>query len=456
MDSELQKLRISKDQRAPRKSRSSALPWVLLLLVLAGGGVWFWQVKYARGATTVETVRVKIPELAAGPASGAAQTNDLVVLNATGYIIAAHKIEVASKVMGRVAWIGVEMGDRVEKGQMLVRLEDDEYRARTMQAQGQLDNAKARLAELEAGSRPQEIAQAQAQLDQIKVELAAARRNYKRLQDVKTVQAISQNEIDDAQSLVDSRQAQVDAAAQQFALIKEGPRKEQIAAQKATVSQLQGNLDMAMVDQDNTVIKAPLASTVLERNVEVGEFVTNGFVGDRGAKGYVVSIADLNDLLVELDINQNDFAKVSQDQPCWITTDAYPDRKYNGQVERISPLANRQKATILVRVRVLKPDGRLKPDMNATVSFLSPRPVDAQARTPVSPTPRVPASAVRGGAVFVVEKGKAVRRAVTVGMSALNGDVEITRGLFGGEDLIVHPPESLREGDSVVALFSRS
>jgi HlyD family secretion protein len=464
MDSDLQKLRISKDQRASRKPRHTALPWVLLVLALGGGGVWFWGggaglwEKYAHAAAVVETWRVKVPDPATGPGASAGQNGDLVVLNATGYIIAAHKIEVASKVMGRVAWIGVEMGDHVEKGQVLVRLEDDEYKARVVQAQGQLDNAKARLAELEAGSRPQEIAQMQAQLDQIKVELATAERNHKRLKDVPTGQVISRTEVDDAQALVESRRAQVDAATQQLALIKEGPRKEQIAAQKATVSQLQGFVDQAMVDMDNTVIKSPLTSTVLERNVEVGEFVTTGFVGDRGAKGYVVSIADLNDLLVELDINQNDFAKVQQDQPCWITTDAYPDRKYDGKVERISPLANRQKATVLVQVRVLKPDGKLKPDMNATVSFLAVAAGGGGSKPAVDvpAAPRVPASAVRGGAVFVVENGKAVRRLVTVGMTALNGDVEIKQGLIGGEDLIVRPPENLREGDKVVVQTSKS
>ena len=133
---------------------------------------------------------------------------------------------------------------------------------------------------------------------------------------------------------------------------------------------------------------------MLERNVEVGEFVTNGFVGDRGAKGYVVSIADLNDLRVELDISQNDFAKVSPHQPCWIVTDAYPDKKYKGVVDLISPEANRQKATVQVRVKVLDPDELLKPDMNATVSFLAPATmpttqcrVDRRGRSAADPHP---------------------------------------------------------------------
>src|SRR5213079_3143211 len=159
---------------------------------------------------------------------------------------------------------------------------------------------------------------------------------------------------------------------QQYELVKVGPRSEQIDAQRATVRQFDGMLATAKIDLDNTIIRSPIAATVLERNVEVGEFVTTGFVGDRGAKGYVLSLADLTDLRVELDVSQNDFAKVAAKQACWVTTDAYPDRKYEGVVDLISPEANRQKATVQVRVKILNPDGLLKPDMNATVSFLSP------------------------------------------------------------------------------------
>ncbi len=122
----------------------------------------------------MQTIRVKVPE-------GAAGETDLVMLNATGYVMAAHKIELASKVVGRVAWVGVEMGDKIEKGQELVRLEDDEFRARVAQQQGLLDNAKAYLAELQAGSRPQEIAAAVARVDQAQAELANAEANYQRL-----------------------------------------------------------------------------------------------------------------------------------------------------------------------------------------------------------------------------------------------------------------------------------
>lgn len=446
VDNDLSKLRIDKALKARRDERS-AWPWILavLLLLVCGGGAWQWI--RASAVPTVETIRVRVPD-------GMVTDAQLVKLNATGYVMAAHKIELASKVVGRVAWVGVEMGDKVKPGQVLVRLEDDEYKARVAQQQGLLDNAKAVLAQLEAGSRPQEIAAAKAKVDQAQAELTNAQVSLKRLQGLESTRAISRQQVDDAEASVREKAAEADWQRQQYELARVGNRQEQIDAQRATVRQLEGSLAMAMLDLTNTVIRSPIAATVLQRNVEVGEFVTTGFVGDRGAKGYVLSIADLNDLRVELDISQNDFSKVSAHQPCWIVTDAYPDKKYQGVVDLISPEANRQKATIEVRVKVLNPDDLLKPDMNATVSFLSPEALTAsQAATtrPAGERPaiRVPATAVRNGAVFVVEDGKAVKRAVGVEKGDGTGEVTVLKGLIGGEDLIVNPPDSLQDGAKV-------
>ena len=436
MTSELHKLRIDKSQKANHQDKA-VWPWVLLVVVLRAGGVGVWVWLANSAVQVVETVRVRVTE------TSAAGDSDLVTLNATGYIIAAHKIELASKVVGRVAWVGVEMGDKVKKDQILVRLEDDEYRARVTQQKGQLDNALARLRQLETGNRVQEIASSAAMYERAKAEAENAERTYKRLMEIRASRTTA--EVDDAETMMKSRAAQAEYAKQQYEMMKAGTREEEVAAQKATVAQLEGALALATVDLNNTVIHAPLDSTILERNVEVGEFVTNGFVGDRGAKGYVLSIADLRDLLVELDISQNDFAKVTADGPCWITTDAYPDRKYDGAVERISPVANRQKATVLVRIKVLNPDDLLKPDMNATVSFLTPK-KSAATQAGASKTAaaiRVPASAVHGNAVFVVEGGKAVKKVVVTGLSSAGGEVEIKKGLMGGEDLIVQSPANL-------------
>jgi len=171
-------------------------------------------------------------------------------------------------------------------------------------------------------------------------------------------------------------------------------------------------------------------------------------VGDRGAKGYVVSIADLNDLEVELDISQNDFAKLRAGQHGVVTTDAFPDRKYDGFIKEISPEANRQKATVQIKVKVSKPDSYLRPEMNASVAFLSDRKPESAAGAPAKPVVMAPSAAVRDGAVFVLLDGKAVRRAVKTGVAS-GASVRIEDGLIGGEDLIVNPPAGLKDGDKV-------
>jgi len=172
-------------------------------------------------------------------------------------------------------------------------------------------------------------------------------------------------------------------------------------------------------------------------------------VGDRGAKGYVVSLADLNDLEVELDIAQNDFAKLHSGQHGTVTTDAFPDRKYDGFIKEISPEANRQKATVQIKVKVSKPDEFLRPEMNASVAFLSDaKPEAASSSAAARPVVMVPAAAVRDSAVFVLLDGKAVRRPVKVG-AASSGGVRIEQGLIGGEDLIANPPAGLKDGEKV-------
>src|SRR4051794_306329 len=207
MHDELSKLRIDKTHKARRDERSP-WPWVgVVVLVLLLMSVGWWQFRSASAAPVVKTMRVRVPE-------GSSADSDVVVLNATGYVMAAHKIELASKVVGRVAWVGVEMGDKIAKDQVLVRLEDDEYKARLAQEQGQLDNAKAKLAELEAGSRPQEIAQAQAGMTQAKAQLTNAETNLQRLKDLDTARTVSKQEYSDAETLVESRKAIHEAASQ--------------------------------------------------------------------------------------------------------------------------------------------------------------------------------------------------------------------------------------------------
>jgi HlyD family secretion protein len=443
MEADLNKLRIDKSKKQTNDGVSPwAVRWILgviLLFVLLGAGGWAWTAWNA--AVPVQVQRV-VNANTGGPAAGE------VVLNATGYIIAAHKIEVAAKVVGRVSWIGVEKGDRVQQGQAIVRLEDDEYRAQLQQAQGRLQQLQAQLLELETGSRPEEIAVAKANVEQAKAELRREELNLGRIRKLVAEGVFSRQQLDDAEAAFRSNQARVDSLEKSYRLVEIGPRVERLAAVRGQIVEAKGALAFFETQLSNTVIKAPVSGTILERNVEIGEFVTTSFVGERGAKGYVVSMADLDDLQVELDISQNDFAKLKPRQKGIVTTDAYPDRRYQGVIEEISPEANRQKATVQVKVQIADPDAFLRPDMNASVAFLSDTPAASTAEASGKPLIYVPAAAVRNGKVFLVLEGRAVERAVTAGANSTQG-LRITEGLIGGEDLIVNPSDALKDGDRV-------
>jgi len=441
MQPELKSLRIDRSQKSIDQPAPWAVRWILVgvgILIALGAGRFIYGKLTA--ATEVDIVRVH----AAAPLVAGAGN---VILNATGYIVAAHKIELAAKVVGKVAWIGVDKGNKVKAGQMLVRLEDDEYRARLMESKGQIEMLKARLAQAEHGSRPEEIAKSKADVDQARVDQQNARVTLTRTSDLVRQGVLSKQALDDAQARYDGAAAKVASLDRGYELVRLGPRKEEIDALRAQVNQAQGTLNYAQVQLDNTIIRAPIDGTILERNVERGEFVTTGFVGDKGAKGYVVSIADLHDLEVELDINQNDFAKLGPTQQGIVTTDAYADRKYQGVIREISPEANRQKATVQIKVKVINPDNYLRPEMNASVAFYSTEKSEggrAEARSAVV----IPASAVKDNAVFIVVSGKAVRKAVKVGGTTSQG-VQIAEGLIGGEDIIANPPADLKDGQRV-------
>ncbi len=447
MEQDLRSLRIDKSLKSTSPSGDGS-PWArrwivggVLLFVLLGAA----RFVYSRLGGEREVTIARVTRNAGGPGASPA---DNIVLNATGYIVAHHKIQVASKVVGKVAFIGVEKGDRVREGQIIARLEDDEYRARLQQAKGALAALEARLLELQNGSRPEEIAVAEANLAREKADLANAKINLDRMAQLLRDQVMSQQNYDDAKARYDTQAARVASLEKTFQLVKIGPRQEAIAQAKGEIERARGEVAFAETQFENTIIRAPITGTILERIVERGEFVTTGFVGERGAKGYVVSMADLNDLQVELDINQTDFARLSRTQRGRIRTDAYRDRFYQGVIEEIAPEANRQKATVQIKVKVLDPDENLRPDMNASVDFLAdPKPGGAE-KGEAAPALYVPASAIRDGAVFVYLNGKAILRPVKTGGTSAQG-VRVEEGLIGGEDVIVNPPADLKNGEKV-------
>ncbi len=389
--------------------------------------------------------------------TSAQTTNDVAgstVLSATGYIVAHHTINVNSKVTGRLAWIGVEKGDKVKEGQVLVRLEDQEFRAAYEQAKGAVDNARAYLDELQHGSRPEEIQQAQHNLDEARATAVNDKITLDRTKELAAAGVDSKQQLDDATAKYESDQQRVNSLQQAFTLSKIGPRAEEIARAEGALVQTQGQLDYAKSQLDATVIRAPVTGTILDRTAEKGELITAQFASGSagGPQGSVVSLADLNDLQVELDIAQADFARLGPNQRGIVSTDAYPDKTYDGVIAQISPEANRQKATVQVKVQVQNPekypDVQLRPEMNATVKFL------ANEQPKNSTTPQgvfVPSTALRDRdgkkIVFIAYDGKAVAREVQI--LSQRSDGAMVDKLVGGESVITTAPANLKDGDKI-------
>lgn len=442
LKSGLDDLKIDRSRRRQPRRRRLASAWIVAgVAALVALGIWRGAALFL-GPAEVDLHRVTVPRAGtAGPA---------IVLQAAGYVVPHYRIEVASKVVGRVKWMGVEKGDFVRGGQPIVRLEDEEYQARLAESIGMVQSWKARLAELEAGSRPEEIDRASADLQEATAQLAQAQLDHDRADELRRGGVISRSEYDQAKNNLDALTNRVSSLGKTLELLRAGPRQEEIDVARAEVQRSEGVVAYNRTLVDATVIRAPVTGTVLERNVEVGELVTTGFVGDRGAKGYVIAMADLDDIQVELDISQNDFARTFMNQGAIVSTDAYRDREYAGQVVEISPEADRQKATVQVKVQILEPDDLIRPEMNANVSFLAALEQQAgRAASDSAPRVLIPASAlVDGASVFVVVQERVQVRPVTVLRTTSDG-VEIGQELSGGEDIVLSPPEDLKDGDRI-------
>ena len=269
----------------------------------------------AAGTAAAETTAIGAESAAtATPKSGEP------VLTVSGYVIPRERIEISPKFQGTVKWIGVKKGDDVKKGDVMVLLEDDEYRARVMQSEGGLALAEANLTNSEVNLKRQ-------------IEL-------------------SRHDVDSARALDDATRAR-DAAA-------------------AEVKTAQGQLALARTYLDWCTIHAPINGTVLEKLVNPNELVTpQSYGGTRGPSTAFLAMADLTDLQVEIDLNESDTPKVHLKQRCRISPEAYPDKKYDGYVAEIAPEANRSKGTLQVKVQVDKPDKFLTPELTAKVDFLA-------------------------------------------------------------------------------------
>jgi len=435
---DLEGLRIDRSAAA---ADSGGSPWARSIIV--GGiavivllGIAALAYRYLGNTPEVDVVRATAE---GGDVSGS------VILTATGYIIPHHKIEANSKVTGRVAWIGVEKGDKVKEGQVLVRLEDQEFRAQYDQARGAAESAKAQLEELQHGSRPEEIQQAEHNLSEARATAANDKVTLDRTKKLVAQAVLSQQALDDATAKYESSQQRVHSLEQNYRLSKLGPRAEEIDRAKGALTQAEGQAAYARSQLDATVIRAPITGTILDRSVEKGELLTGQFAS---AARPVFSLANLEDIQADLDIAQDDFAKLGPHQKAVVTVDAFPDLKWDGVIAEVSPEANRQKATIEVKVQILNPDSHLRPEMNTTVRFIADenKGVSKQALGAF-----VPSAAIRDADgnkyVFIAFQGKAMKRDVKILSQRSAG--ALVSGLNGGESVITTAPEGLKDGEKI-------
>jgi HlyD family secretion protein len=439
------RLRSLKIDRGPApspatRSRSPKLLFIGVAALLALAALGYVFLFSSAKAISVAPVRTD---------TGAASLGESV-LSASGYVVAHHKIAVGAKVMGRVAWIGVEKGDTVQEGQVLVRLEESEFRAQVNQAQANFAAAQARLDKLRTGSRPEEKLKDKAAVLQAEANLKNAEAEYQRTESLFRSGVSSKAEYDRALAQRDSAAAMVQAARQSSAMTDIGPRKEEIRAAEAEVQQMKAALDYANTQLAATEIKAPVSGTVLERIVERGEMVSPSAFGGSGARTSVVDLADLTDLQVELDISQSEFARLKMSQRAEIIPEAYPNLRFTGFIEEIAPEANRAKSTVQVKVKVENPNEQLRPEMNARVNFLSDKPAKNETQTVARVL--VPKAAVvkqdNSSVVFVVKGNRVEQR--TIRMGEESGDAYVVLdGLSGNETVAVTGADKLRDGDRV-------
>ena len=336
----------------------------------------------------------------------------LAKLNASGYVVAQRKADVASKITGQLTSLMVQEGSLVKEGQVIAQLENADTLALVDQSRANLNLANARV-------------------EQAKADLGNASVEFDRRKTLVQTGAISKSEFDAAQSRYLGAKAALDAA-------------------KASVKSSEAALKSATVSLSYAEIRAPFDAVVLTKNADVGDIITP-LGAAANAKAAVVTIADLSSLQVEADVSESNIGLVHAGQPCDVILDALPGLRFQGVVDTIVPTVDRSKATVLVKIRFLKRDKRILPEMSAKVGFLS-RPVQPSEQKPRT---MVSSSALTGSGndrfVFLVRGEKAVKTHIRTGEEF--GDmVEVLDGLKSGDMVVVSPLKGLRNGSKIAIL----
>jgi RND family efflux transporter MFP subunit len=397
-DHDLSRLRIDRNAAAagvnirPRRRWLRYAAAALVLLALIGIAV------RVAGPRAVHTATV----------TSAYPTQNITLLNATGYVVPQRKAAVASKAQGRLEWLGVLEGSRVKKDEIIARLESKDVAASFAQAQAQVQVAQANLALQQA-------------------ELKDAEVNLRRSRILIVPNAISRTQYDADVARFDKARASVNSS-------------------RASIASARANARAAEVALEQTVVRAPFDGVVLVKHANVGDNITP-FSAAADTKGAIVTIADMETLEVEADVAESNIARIRVDQPCELLLDALPGLRLAGQVARIVPTVDRSKATVLVKVRFVERDPRVLPDMSAKIAFLS-RAATAQDRQPVVAV-QPAAVATRDGrqVVYVVRDGKAHEMTVKTGDKL--GELVAVQGVKPGDVVVLSPGDQIGDGSRV-------
>ncbi len=390
-------LRIEREQDQefrPRRGR-----WVVALLLLAGVAFagWWWILRPVPVRTALaQTATV------AGPR---------VLLNASGYVTARREATVSSKITGKVMEVFIEEGQRVEAGQVLARLDDANVRAALAHSEAVLEATRRNLAETQ-------------------VRLDEAQRELRRIESLVATRIATEADLDRAQAEVRSLEARLERL-------------------RADITVAEREVAIRRQELEDTVIRAPFAGVVTTKNAQPGEMISPISAGSGFTRTGICTLVDMTSLEIEVDVGESYLNRVHPEQDVEATLDAYPDWKIPCRVIAIIPTADRQKATVKVRIGFRQTDPRILPNMSVRVAFRGAGDTEAGVT--------VPRSALRseGGRdiVWVVREGRVRRQTVTPG-DDLGEARLITKGLGAGERVVVEPPARLREGARVRLLES--
>ncbi len=397
MKNKLDDLKIDRSQQPAAGSKLWLLAVALVLALAVAAGWWWMQPK----AVAVQTAVARQAD------SGGGQHT---VLNASGYVTARRQATVSSKVTGKVIEVLIEEGMKVEEGQVLARLDLSNV------------NANLRLAEAELGAARTVLAETRVRVHEAELEL-------QRIKNLVESQISSAADLDQAQAEVDSLVARLERQAEE-------------------VKVAENRVGLWQQEVEDRVIRAPFTGVVVSKNAQPGEMISPVSAGGGFTRTGICTIVDMDSLEIEVDVNEAYINRVSADQSVVATLDSYPDWKIPASVIAIIPTADRQRATVRVRVRFEETDSRILPDMGVKVAFQEIR--DAGSATVAGVL--VPTDAIhRDGdrdTVWVVAEDAVERRAVSIEPSA-GEDTRVVAGLIAGERVVVEAPASLVDGSRV-------